>query len=349
MIVRYLAKACAALGLGALATPAAAAVDWCRAIGFFPSVETSFEQSAAGIDSLGCKARSSDSAHLKMWSCDDQKPGDTSVYLERETAGYDRRTVLTFETGYSDLDHIRRCPGVESAGERFDGESIAFADQVVRRFGGYGLRRHRIALFKLLGPSIIAGGFSDGDPVWKYAEESFFGYRRPTTALSSVEIAGKRLLGTPLDDILDALKERGAAIRKDERGEEGLFRSVTLAPPTGLDGVSEVFVQALRQHVWKAVYTVPTLTAYQALVAALDSKYGASERRSSSNKGCTVREWAHGGYNAVEVVGEYCPHGSHLWFTNRIVDGQLQAHRDFLKQIIEAPKRKQPQIDRDNI
>lgn len=137
-------------------------------------------------------------------------------------------------------------------------------------------------------------------------------------------------------------------MRSDENKGE-IFRSVKLSAPMGLEGVREITIQGLRRHIWRVTYDVPSQSSYEALIAALDSKYGRSEREDSANKGCSYREWTTGSYNAVEIIGEYCPHGSHVWFKNIVADGQLEAYREYLNEMSKQEEEKKPVIDRDNI
>lgn len=337
-----------AINVATWSSAASAALDWCHVTTLFPSSTSSFDQSASAIDKFGCTAVPSESAHLRMWKCADAKPDDTFIFLERQVSGYPQRTVLTLQTDKKNLDNLRNCPGIDALPKTFDSMSIALTDQVQRRGGQYGLYRSKISLFVLAGSSYIAGGTPDGE-VATYIEEDFFGYRRPSYASSPVELGGKRLFGTPINEVVQALTARGAQVRTDKIAGDGLFRAVELSAPVGLEGVSEIRIQTIKDHVWKVIYTVPTLAAYDALVGALDQKYGRSERSTSSNKGCTYREWGTGYSAAVEIVGEYCASGSHIWFTNKIADVQREAYIKHLDRMSQEPKAPKPQIDKDNI
>lgn len=329
---------------------AQAALDWCRMATLFPTSNLKFEEIAASIDPLGCRSLPTQSAHFRIWRCFDRKADDTLIFLEREESGYDPLTVLTFETEYQNLDFLRSCPGVAtSPRQKFDKDSIALIDQAQRSSGQYGLGRTTISLFGLAGDTTYAaaGHPERGDNVLSYIEGSFFGYSRPRMSFSSVELAGKKLIETPVDEILAALEERGAKIRKDESTPGGLYRAVTLSAPIGLEGVSEIAIQSMKRHVSMVIYTVPEKTSYEALIAVLDQKYGASERVPSSNAGCTVREWSSGSPSVVEILGEFCPAGSHIWYTNLIVKGQREAYIEHLERLRKTPRK--PVIDRDNL
>ncbi|WP_126177140.1 hypothetical protein [Tsuneonella rigui] len=307
-----------------------------------------FDDTARAIDQLGCRSLPSQSAHFRAWACSDIKEDDTVVYLERQQSGYQPGTILTFETDHKDLEAIHGCPGIEPSPLTFDRESIGWTEEVLRKSDKYGLYKNSIALFALAGASYIAGGTPDRKGVAAYVESNFFGYRRPTIASTSVELGGKNLFDTPLQGVVDALASRGAQMRSDE-SQSDIFRTAKMSAPLGLDGVSEISIQGIRGHVWKVIYTIPSQTSYEALISALDSKYGASEREESTNKGCSYREWETDSYDAVEIVGEYCPGGSHVWFTNIVADGQLKAYREYLDEMSKRSDEKKPVIDRDNI
>lgn len=343
------AKGAAFISAAMWSSHAAAALNWCQLTTLFPSASTNFEQSAQAIDQLSCRSLPTESAHFRMWECSDIEADDTVVYLERLQTGYRGGTILTVQSERENLDHLRTCPGIGRSGTTFDRESIGWIDEVTRKTDRYSFTGNSIALFALAGSSFIAGGTSDKKDVAAYVERNFFGYQRPTLATSSVELGGKDLFGTPVQDIVDALVARGSEIRSDD-SEGDIFRTVKMSAPVGLEGVSEIAIQGLRRHVWRVTYDVPSQASYEALVAALDSKYGRSERANSTNKGCSYREWATGSYNAVEIIGEYCPNGSHVWFKNVVADGQLQAYREFLDEMSKrSDEKKKPVIDRDNI
>jgi hypothetical protein len=329
---------------------AQAAVDWCRMATLLPTSHLKLEEMAASIDAMGCRALPTQSAHFRMWRCSDRKADDTWIFLEREESGYDPLTVLTFETEYQNLNYLRSCPGIEtSPQQKFDKDSIALIDQARRTSGQYGLDRTTISLFGLAGDTTYsAAGYPErGDNVVSYIEGSFFGYSRPRMSFSSVELAGKKLIETPVDEILGALQDRGAKIQKDESTPGGLYRAVTLSAPIGLEGVSEIAIQSMKRHVSMVTYTVPEKASYEALIAVLDQKYGTSERAPSSNAGCTVREWSSGSPSVVEILGEFCPGGSHIWYTNLIVKGQREAYIEHLERLRKSPRK--PVIDRDNL
>lgn len=335
---------------------AAAAVDWCRVLHLLPTGDMSFNQIAVGLDQLGCTSRPQDSAHSRAWRCTDQESDDTFILLmhlvsDRGYGASEPNLLIIGNRSMSNLDRFRTCDmaarHIARGRGAFDPASIAVQDRltIMRNYSPISLTLLRIA-----GSGRAVAGYPDtfeGTPIVRFAEEALFGITRPTYPRTSVEIAGANLVSSRADDVVAALENRGARVTERPVGNDVVRRTV-LTPPIGLDGVTQVEITALNQHVWYVEYKISDLDAYMTFVGLLDERYGASSPRNGTVEGrrdCRDRWWDSG---SVTIHGAYCPaRGYNLWFTNVIVSDQ----RDAYVAHMDAPANQDEQrrIDPDNL
>lgn len=336
--------------LGAWSGSASAALDWCKIAELFPTKSQTFESAAAGLDRLGCEALPQESAHFRAWVCADLGSRDTWLFLERTQSTFAPITALVIDTPRTSLAHLSHCTGFPEPSSWFDSESIAASEQIARQIG-YADRASNILFFELGSKAVIAGGTPDNLSLSKYVEATFFGYGRSNSyERGSAEIAGKNLYMTPLREVVLAVERRGARVTLDNAAKLELVHHIELDPPVGLEGVSKVTIVGLKEHIVNVIYDVPKLVHYDALVRALESKYGHSEKSSSTQKGCTTRVWPSGRYSTgpIKIIGHYYRKGSRIWFLNTVPRSQFEAYGEYLKSL-EKQSPSLPQIDADNI
>lgn len=320
---------------------ARAELNWCN---LTPALTaSSFEEAVIAIRQVGCKENPSDSAHFRSWKCDDRTTADTLIFADRDGALFYVSAIVPRDI----LDSFSSCPGVESAAKQFDRDSIAYRGGAQIRFGSYGISRREVLFYELAGLRVVGTGSGYSERATKmFLEGAFYGYSRPTIASSSVEIGGKPLYGTPAKEIIDALMARGSRLLTDKGVSEGAGKVTSLTAPIGLEGVTEIEVVSIGPHASTVRYTLAGTAAYEAIVAALDEKYGRSTR--SGAQRCTTRQWNASTFSAVRIIGEHCADSARVWFDNRVVRNQFDEFGAWLKEVSKDTPRK-PSIDKDNI
>jgi hypothetical protein len=331
---------------------AEAAIHWCDFIPILPGDGVDFAQTAAGVDAMGCVKVPQESAHTRSWRCSDQEANDTFVYLTHLVGGYgsEPNLLIVSNSGLADFARLRACgpsavPASGSVGA-FDSSSIALKDRVTitRRYlpqqvylVGIGTENNLVAFYPERFESM---------PMLEAAEQIMFGYQRPSSPTTQVEVAGKNLIASPADEVISALESRGARVTSREQPTP--LRSDThLTPPLGLEGVTKVTIGAFERHVADVEYTLTGLQDYMAYVALLDGRYGTStaENGAGESKACRNRYWQSGN---ISILGEYCPPDDYrIGFFNDVVSDELEAYRELLRRPPDRSPRRT--IDPDNL
>lgn len=330
---------------------AQAAVNWCDFVRAAPSSSVTFEQSAALLGSLGCNEQAQQSAHLRSWKCTNGEGGDTGVILYRVTESSSASTMLVIESrNLATLDAFRSCSSGSlpmSEQRRFDPGSIPVRDRASIWTTGY-----RTVAFTLLGlgdRAFAVAAYPEHLSTYSalaIAEVGLFGVERELRPSTRAEVAGENVIDSPASTIVAALQRRGAnVIERDP--EIDLVETVILTPPVGLQGVRQVEVSSVNDHVEQIVYRIETSQDYLAFVQLLDDRYGrSSEGPARHMTGCQVRHWASG---HVELIGARCAGDRfELSFVNSIASRQLAAYQAHLRRPAEQPA-EQRRIDPDNL
>lgn len=354
-----LSRLAVAATLAFISAPAHAELNWCRFMPLLPSITGSFEQSAAGLDQLGCQSAPVDSAHTRAWLCTDRAQGDTSVILLRivstsryAVTGNDPVFLIVTQDDFGDLDRLRQCPGFRASGTRqpFVPGSIAARDSMIVT---HDYRVRTVHLLNVAGTGRLISASSDrmeGEESVALAERITMGITRSSYPTTSVEIAGANLIRSAASDIIVALEGRGARVTGRTEPVPGLMVDTTLSPPTGLDGVLSVIVRSFNRHVDHVRYRLNGEANYMTYVGLLDARYGRSSPRNGTGQfaACRYRSWTSGD---VTVTGSFCPDTGHsIWFNNMVVDRQSEQFNARLDERSRSPQTPQrPRIDPDNL
>lgn len=376
--MRGATKALAFAGFLLSATAANAAVDLCRFIPYLPTTNMRFEQSAAGLDTLGCSPQPVASAHFKKWFCGAGSEQVVVILSRFVDVNVDMLTLSG--DGITDLAGFRNCPerdrdqsspgynltprartprrsyevpsfqtDSDTAGRpAFDPASIYIQDRMGVQVTPLGYRA-TVYLVGLAGHNIIVAGtpessidYSPNNPA-RIVENRLFGITRRDFARTSVEIAGQNLYTSSSDSIISALQSRGATIRSAETGP-GVIKTV-LSPPTGLEGVTSVEVLSISRHTLGVTYNIAALSNYQAFTALLTERYGqprTSPGTGRTNRACRYRFWQSG---VVSIAGETCPNQPFVInFLNEAISEQLRQGA-----AARPSQSRQPSIDPDNL
>lgn len=338
--LKILLVAGVALG-AAMASEARAALDPCQLVAIWPMRGSTMESIEAGIDKIGCTKGKSDSAHFKSWVCGSDSAPTTLMLLRQQR--YDNPVTLVAENPNLSLHDIRKClQRPASDRPHFSSASLVEADEVSVLYPEPKAFR-QLTLGSI---NYLVGSTVPGDEGAKLVEQRLFGISRPAFPVGSVEIAGKNIISTPVDEVIDALKQRGSTIIADET--KAWLRQIKLTPPSGLDGVVSVQINSVARHILDVTYVVKDLPSYEALIAAMEAKYGASTRVADKAKNCTYRGWESQAAYGSRVLGEHCPGKDAILLINSVM---TQQHNAVLEMINKPPPPDAPKkraIDRDN-
>ncbi|WP_205481584.1 hypothetical protein [Sphingomonas arenae] len=324
----------------------AEAATWCEITRALPSTMIGFAEVETSMNSSDCKPQALTSAHRRTWDCKTEDGKPATVGLLRVEDGPRAGTVVWYalQPELESLDSIRPChpqPAYISPVSRFDAGSIAVRDRlsVKQRIGSTDLS---LLSFGPIGIAVAGTGYQRHAE--QLVEEAVFGFSRPFSPSTSVEIAGRNLVSSSAKDIVDALIARQATLKATS--DEYPFLEYQLSPPVGLEGVSEISVKAAGQLATQVIYNVADLASFMTYVELLDDKYGKStlEAGTGQDKNCKFRLWESG---KAYIVSESCSGSKfQITFFNQVATDQIAA---YLAKMEEAEKDgKGKKIDLDN-
>lgn len=334
---------CVSFGLF-FAGEACAAVDPCRLAAIWPVRGSTLESVEAQIDELGCAKEKSETAHVKSWICGPEN-APSELLLAREKGVLGEYVNLVVQDDALSLHDIRRCLHLQTPDQpHFNPVSLVEADQVTV------VSPDRKVFTRLTHGSLhyIAGSNSLSDEGLKIVESAFFQIERPGSASGRVEVAGKNIISTPVDEVVQALKQRGSEFVREDSPGGGWYRQIELTAPTGLDGVLSVEIEAGGRHIFSVTYVVRDIPAYEALIAAMEGKYGDSMRVPAKDGKCVHRFWESLANSDSTVIGSYCAGRATIELVNTVAMQQEMAVARKFSEPAPPDISKRRMIDRDN-
>ncbi|APG62400.1 hypothetical protein LPB140_05870 [Sphingorhabdus lutea] len=299
------------------------AMNWCSLLKIIPQQESDFDRLVSSAEGVtGCEVRKNDGEGYASWLCaDDPNTDDVNELLlfsyERIPGVGINMSIIT--EGAFNLDKFRQC-GMKDLqdGVKFMPGNITYRDQLYMGHNG-----PSFTLISMGGTSLIFYTKSQADVaenLYSYSQ-GFFKIESENSPSTEVKLAGLSPIDNNVFDIVDAYKKRGARILT-KNSEIPMLPEWTLSPPTDLEGVKEIKIDGVEQHLHKAEYIFETTSDYERHVALLDAAYGVSERYDAD--GCTKNNWVSG---RIQMVGKHCKGDSGtLLFSNSVAFEQADQY-----------------------
>lgn len=327
------------------AVPAYAATDWC-AIYLSMQGKPDISDQVQRFGALGCDAEAANSAHYRSWKCEvtDGSSVKLVTITNPETAARHSFSIVA-----GDNVSLKKATGCLN--NRLT-PAISFEPKSVVYVGGVSVldpisfQRTKLHQLRFSSANIILSAI--GTESLETTEQLMFGYKRPTAASGRVEIAGKDIVRFRASDVVKALNERGSAVTNETN--EADFIITKLTPPIGLQGVSEITITHVNDHVVRTEYAMKDLASYTTMLRAMESKYGASLAQ-KSDEGCDTDGWSSFLDEDSSIFGQRCNGSNRFQLINTLMLGQLViAGKIVLEHLKESdePHPVKPSIDRDN-